>query len=144
VNFEEKDKALWGELRSPQSQPTYCPYAAKFKQWADTLCGTVVEATRYDNARAAVALNQCKLLLVDRLFEWRASVPKSHRNYTGKGHICLLHVFDEAYRTLRTIELSLTPPLLFLPAPPPARLPRTLSIADVVSFGGGLPEAPDE
>jgi hypothetical protein len=143
MNIEEITANLWGDF-SAQAQPHYCAYAARFKQWTETLCASVGEAARYGNAKAAVAVNQAKVLLVDKYFEWRAAAPKAHRNRTGEGHTCLFHVFDETYRTLRAIELSLTPPLLFLPPPPPPRVPKTLSIADVVSFGGLLPETTDE
>ncbi len=143
MNIEEVTADLWGDF-SPQTPPTYCAYAAKFKQWSETLCTSVGEAVRYDNARAAVAINQGKVLLVDKYFEWRAAAPKSHRNRTAEGHTCLFHVFDETYRTLRAIELSLTPPLLFLPPAQRFRAPKTLSVADVVAFGTLSPETTDE
>ena len=141
IDIEERIREIWGEQ---DSAPPICAAAQQFQQWTETLCTSVVKAGRYDNASAAVAVNQAKLLLLDKYFEWRAAVPKSHRNRTGEGHTCLYHVFVETYQTLRVIELSLTPPLLFLPPAPPFRAPKTLSIADVVSFGALLPGTPDE
>ena len=134
MNIEEITADLWGDF-SPQAPPSYCAYADRFRKWTGTLCTSVGESVKHDNAKAAVAINQAKVLLLDKYFEWRAASPKAHRNRTGEGHTCLFHVFDETYRTLRAIELSLTPPLLFLPPAPPPRTPKTLSIADVVSFG---------
>jgi hypothetical protein len=134
MNIEAIAASLWGDDFSPQA-PQPCAYAAKFKQWAETLCLSVGAAVRQDGAGAVVAVNQAKVLLVDKYFEWRAAAPKTHRNRTGDTHTCLFHVFVETYRTLRAIELSLTPPLLFLPPPPPVKLPTTLSIADVVGYG---------
>jgi hypothetical protein len=141
MNIEEITATLWGEF-SPSSQPQYCAYAARFKEWADALCAAVAQDFQKNGkngASAVVAVNQAKLLLVDKLFEWRSIAPKSHRNYTGEGHCCILRIFDDCYRALRAIELSLTPPLLLLPPPTPSRTPRVLSIADVVSFGPVTP-----
>ena len=121
MKIEEIAADLWGEF-SPQAPSPYCPYATKFKQWTETLYASVGQAVQDDSSGAAVAVNQAKVLLVDKYFEWRSAAPKAHRNRTGEGHICLFHVFDETYRTLRAVELSLTPPLLFLP-PPPAEPP---------------------
>ena len=143
MNAEEIAADLWGDFNSPQAQP-HCAYATRFKEWTETLYASVGAAVKLDNAGAAVAVNQAKVLLVDKYFEWRAAAPKSHRNRTGEGHICLFHVFDETYRTLRALELSLTPPLLFLSPPPQRRLPRTLSIADVVAFSAVSPGPSDE
>jgi hypothetical protein len=140
VNIEQVTADLWAGY-SPEPEPTYCAYAAKFKQQVEVLYASITAAVRQDNtnpeqsARAAVAIGQAKVLLVDAYFNWRTAVPKSHRNYTGSGHICLWHVYEETYRTIRAAELCITPPLLFLPAPPPNRQPSSLSIADVVAFG---------
>src|SRR4051812_6758926 len=122
MSVQDTHERLWGDF-SPQGQPAHCPYAEKFNQWTETLYASVGHAVKQDNASAAVAVNQAKVLLVDRYFEWRMAAPKAHRNRTGEGHICLFHVFDETYRPLRATELSLPPPLLFLPQPSPARLP---------------------
>ena len=92
-----------------------CRYAELFAQWCRELL------TAATGNASVISINQSKVLLVDKYFEWRNSVPKSHRNYLGSegGHVCIFQVFDSAYRQLRAVELALTPPLLFLPAPPP-------------------------
>src|SRR5436190_5780084 len=100
-----------------EEQPNYCVYARKFSEWANELC---VGATQDPTI---VRINQGKVLLVDKYMQWKASVPKRHRMYTGSGHDCIFHVFETAYDRLRVIELSLTPPMLFIPAPPPPPLP---------------------
>jgi hypothetical protein len=57
---------------------------------------------------------------LDRYFEWRAAVPRQHRNRLGvAGHPCIFQVFEEAYRQLKAAELALSPPSLVLPSPPP-------------------------
>jgi hypothetical protein len=138
---EEMTAELWGDF-NPSPPPTYCAYGRQFKVWVDALCAAVAQDVQQNGAGAVVAVNQAKVLLVDKLFEWQAAAPKAHRNYTGEGHTCILRVFSDCYRALKAFELSLTPPLLLLPPAPPRRAPRTLSIADVVSFGAVLPETP--
>jgi hypothetical protein len=137
----DRDKVheyLWGDF-SPQAPTTACVYYREFKNWADTLCAAVGRDVQKQGAGAVVAVNQAYVLLLTKYFDWRLAAPKAHRNYSGEGHLCLFHCFDETYRTLRAIELSLTPPLLLLPPPTPARTPRALSIADVVAFGAVSP-----
>lgn len=111
---------LWtraGELELPAEQADpedICVYAAKFSEWTTALCANVTQAP------SIVGVNQSKVLLLDKYFEWRNAVPRSHRNRVGKlGHVCLFHMFERAYEHLKVIELALTPPLLFLPSPPP-------------------------
>lgn len=107
--------------------PTYCVYAGKFNAWAQELC---VGATQ---SPSVVSINQSKVLLVDKYMEWRSFVPKRHRAYTGNTHVCIFHIFEIAYDRLKVVELSLTPPMLFLPTPPPPlpSLPPPPQIAGV-------------
>jgi hypothetical protein len=83
----------------------------------------------------------------DKYFEWRSTVPKSHKNRIGEttSHLCIFNVWLEGYKTLRAVELSLTPPLVLLPPAPPAKSAKTtLSIAEVVSYGGSSQGTRDE
>lgn len=99
-----------------QEQPNLCDYALKFSQWAEELCAG---ATQHPTI---VGINQAKIQLIDKYFEWRTFAPKRHRSYMFTGansHVCLWHVFEAAYDRLKLLELSLTPPMLFVPAPPP-------------------------
>lgn len=100
------------ELPSDEEQPDYCVYARKFNEWAQELC---ISATQQSSI---VSINQNKVLLLDKYMQWKASVPRRHRAYTGSGHACLFSVFERAYDRLRVLELSLTPPMLFIPSPP--------------------------
>jgi hypothetical protein len=99
------------EFRVSEEATKSCPNARKFAKWADKLVST---------SQTLIEVNQAKVLLLDRYFELRNYVPKSHRNRVGPGgHRCIYHVFEQTYEKLKVIELSLTPPLLFLPPPPP-------------------------
>jgi hypothetical protein len=95
--------------------PDYCPYAEQFHGWAEALWRTATQRA------TVVSINQAKVLLLDKYFEWRAAVPKAHRNHlsSSTGHTCIFYVFEEAYERLKVVELSLAPPMLFLPEPPP-------------------------
>lgn len=99
------------------NEPTLCVYARKFSQWAEELC---VGATTHPTL---VSINQSKVLLLDKYMEWRSFTPKRHRTYTGTAHTCIFHVFASAYDRLKVVELSLTPPMLFLPSLPPPQPP---------------------
>jgi hypothetical protein len=100
--------------------PSICPYAQQFRLWAQELGADLGDRP------TIVAVNQKKILLVDKYFDWRTVLPKSHRNRTGEhGHRCVWHVFEETYLQLKAVELALTPPLLFLPEKPP-RPPKPL------------------
>jgi hypothetical protein len=137
-DIEQRIQEIWGE--PDPAPPPICAPARQFQQWAEALCTSIYAEVQRDNTRGAIAVNQGKVLLIDKLHEWRATAPKDHRNRVGRGHTCLLDIFDQTYRALRAIELSLTPPLLFLPPSPAMRVPKTLSIADVVSFLPGADE----
>jgi hypothetical protein len=109
-----------------EPKPRLCPFAEQFSLWAEALFS---KATH--NA-SVVSVNQAKLLLVDRYMDWRAAVPGAHRNLGGSrsGHVCIFQVFEETYQKLKTVELSLTPPMLFLP-PPPSPPPPPPQIAGI-------------
>ncbi len=105
--------------QSGQEGPSLCVYARKFSGWAEELCAGATED------HTLIGINQAKVQLLDKFFEWRTFAPKRHRNYTASnangptGHICIFHVFQAVYERLKVLELSLTPPMLFLPTPPP-------------------------
>jgi hypothetical protein len=117
---------LWhrndGEFDPPSQQgrdgSSMCLYAQKFSEWAEELALSVVQEP------TIIKVNQAKVQLLDKFFEWRTFAPKRHRHYTTSnasgpsGHTCLFHVLEAVYDRLKVIELSLTPPMLFLPTPP--------------------------
>lgn len=109
TSFDE----IWNG-KAPAKEPFLCPLAASFAAWANELVDRIL------GEPDVVAINQAKVLLVDRFFEYRNYAPKKHRviSNSGGGHICIFQVFEEHYERLKAVELALTPPLLFLPEPP--------------------------
>jgi hypothetical protein len=96
------------DTRVPESPQEICFYGKSFSIWADELVA--------ENSGSLVKINQAKVLLVDRYFEWRAYVPKNHRNRVSeRSHLCIWHIFELTHRKLRLAELAQTGPLLFLP-----------------------------
>jgi hypothetical protein len=90
-----------------------CRYAQAFSDW-------VAQALDVSQDPNVIVVNQAKLLLVDKYFEFYSVVPKRHRKHLGdRGHTCIFQVFLHVYQQLKALELSLTPPMLFLPPPPP-------------------------
>ncbi len=120
-------------LQTEKEVPNLCVYARKFSEWAEELCAGAIQG------QTIIGINQAKVQLLDKFFEWRTFAPKRHRNYAATGangpigHTCIFHVFEAAYDRLKVLELSLTPPLLFLPppTPPPAPPPPPPQIAGV-------------
>jgi len=101
------------ELQEPVN---LCRHARAFSDWADW----ATQVLGLNNNPNIVAVNQAKVLLVDKYFEWYSVVPKRHRHRLGnRGHTCIFQVFLQVYQQLKALELSLTPPMLFLPSPPP-------------------------
>ena len=90
-----------------------CSYAQAFSDWA-------ARTLDISQNPSVVLVNQAKVLLVDKYYEWYSIVPKRHRYHLSpRGHTCIFQVFLQFYQQLKALELSLTPPLLFLPPPPP-------------------------
>ena len=109
--------SLWNSSETfnlPETPPNTCAYAQKFSTWVEELL------TRDAKEPSIVFINQAKVLLLDKYFEWRSVVPKRHRTRLGHlgHHQCISQVFEEAYERLKATELTLMPPLLFLPPPP--------------------------
>ena len=96
----------------------HCAYAQIFHRWSGELLSQFVETSP-----TPVRLTQAKVLLQDRYFGLRASVPKSHRNRMGgHGHVCIFQVYEQAYQKIRLVELTLTPPQVIVPTPPAPQL----------------------
>lgn len=133
--------AIWHPhaTSSPDPPVAQCLPAQRFAAWAEEICKQAVES------KSLVSIAQTKVLLVDKLFEWRSCVPRSHRNRIGEqGHFCIWHVFEAAYLKLRIAELSLTPPMLFLPPPPPPPPAKIVKVYKVDGFPIGEMEEDEE
>ena len=127
---------LWRERQEfqfspPDEKEERCVYAQHFGAWAEALYQEEVRAPSH------VGINQKMLLLTKKYFEWRPTVPKSHRDrISDRGHVCIFAIFERTFYRLRVLELSLVPPMLFIPPPPPAppALPPPPQIAGI-TFG---------
>ena len=125
----------------PAGKEERCIYAQHFAAWAETLYQEEVQAPTH------IGINQKMLLLTKKYFEWRAAVPKAHRDrISERGHVCLFPIFERTFHRLKVLELSLAPEMLFLPAPsppPPTKVTKVYKI-DKFSFPIGEVEEDDE
>jgi hypothetical protein len=109
ARFEDLWKSI-PDFQLPEPKPKYCVYAHHFWEWATQLTTGVAKNPN------VVAVNRAKITLMDKYFEWRNSVSRSHRDRLGNtSHTCIYQVFVDAHDQLRVVELSLTPPPLYLP-----------------------------
>jgi hypothetical protein len=107
-----------------------CGHARDFAAWIEENIQAVLKYP------TPISLNQSKLRLLDRYFDYRAAVTKAHRDCIGeRNHLCIFHIFERAFQQLRLCELKLTPPLLFIPPAPAApSMPTPKQVVDVI-FG---------
>jgi len=124
MSYEESFYYHWNsipklEIPDPLDR-TICVYALSFQKWVDELSNMMQNPSD-------IGVNQAKILLADKYFDWERLVPQSHRMRLGvHGHTCIYQVFKKAYENLRIMELHLTPPRINFPPPPPPMkiLPR--------------------
>ena len=118
----EKMWHQFDDFEVPKVPANFCRFAKQFSDWADDLL-------KVTERPSIVAINQSKILLLDRFMDWLRAVPPSHRRIADTSHhTCIWHVFQQAYERLKVAELSLTPPMLFLPpAPPPPPPPPQIA-----------------
>ena len=94
-------------LTPPEDGADFCEGAERFFGWAEELCAAVEER------ESVVAVNQALVLLVKRFFSWGDNLPRRHRSRNGRQkHVCVFEVFEVAYRRLRELELTISPPPL--------------------------------
>ena len=106
------------EFQKPVHPHDLCDAARLFAEWSDALCLQVLEDP------TLVSVNQKKVQLQDKYWEWVSLVPKEHKHRVGpNGHTCIYHVYAHTYEKLRTVEVGLSPPRLFEPPPPPSLPP---------------------
>ena len=111
------------DFASDEPEPDLCQPAAELAEWVENLIREVNERS----TEAAVHVG--KLLLQDRYWAFYNTASKVHKNHIGTraGHTCIFQVYQAAYNTLHTLELSLTPPRLADPQVPSAARPSGLA-----------------
>jgi hypothetical protein len=123
MNIDDRLTECWGDFQPPAKT---CTYAEQFASWAEDLCREV------ELKRDAVTTNQAILRLCHRYWEWFNYVGRAHRYRIGDtGHSCIFHVFQQSFNRLKVVELSLTPPLLFIPKDPPVLPPIQIAGIDL-------------
>ena len=91
-----------------------CTFAEQFARQTEEQYQLAARDTNH------VSINQALLQVCKKYWEWFYAVPKSHRlRVDSRGHRCIHAVFRETYDRLKALELTLAPPMLFLPPPPP-------------------------
>lgn len=112
--------------------PDYCEFAYDFARWSEELFDQVLAKP------SVIAVNQAKVLLLDKYYMWFNSIPRRHSSMTGRlSHICVDVVFDEGYRRLRRLELRLAPPPIEAVRKAPAPEPTVPLLG--VRFGDWVP-----
>lgn len=110
MNVIESQEDIWhsfDDFEVPEDRPQPCRHAEEFALWADEL----LERTDMSNQ---ISVNQAKVQLLDKYFDFFALVPKSHRYCVGtRSHICIFHVFKLVGDLLQAAELKLHKPELF-------------------------------
>jgi len=128
-NEEEVRNIMRGEgnLEIPEDVIDFCEFARSFMEWGDKLLDIKKEYT-------LISINQAKILLLDKFFEWYWYLPRSHRiRLNPRRHICIFQVFVPLYQRLKVIELAITPPLVFVPPePPPMKILPRPNLAGIV------------
>ncbi len=133
--FESYYELFAEDQRKGEEQSSlFCPYSRQFQAWVDELLQNL-------STPSVVQINQAKVLLVDKYFEWKRIVPRTTRNHLGVSgkHYCITNVFEDTYiAKLKAAEIALTPPMLFLPPPPQPPRPEYPALA----FGEEEDESP--
>lgn len=89
------------EESPPDPDSQLCPYSRAFKAWCEEQIAPV------EKSPSIVAVAYKKVLLQDKYHDYRNAVPRTHRDYSGKGHECLYHVYCASYNRIRLVELGL-------------------------------------
>src|SRR5215213_7431933 len=111
------DDQQWNLFRDwtlePAEKAQPCAYAQEFATWRDTVCQAALASTNL------IVLNQIRLKVVNRYYEFFVSVPKAHQRCLGsRKHVCIFSVFIETMQLLKEHELRIDPPLLLEPPQP--------------------------
>lgn len=107
-----------------------CTFAEQFARQAEEQYQLAARDTNH------VSINQALLQVCKKYWEWFYAVPKNHRlRVDSRGHRCIHAVFRETYDRLKALELTLAPPMLFLPPPPPLPPPPALETLPGITLG---------
>ena len=112
MDFEARFYSIWSgvtdlEIPQPPVKEEMCPFAYGFNAWVEKMLMILDEPS-------LAKINQAKILLLDKYFEYYRSVPLSHRQRLGpNGHTCIFQVFLSCYERLYIAGLTLVPPILF-------------------------------
>lgn len=124
--FRHKDFSF----QENEDEVTSCIYAEQFTHYAEEQYQAAVKSPSH------ISLNQALLQVCKKYWEWFYVIPKNHRNRVdGRGHRCIHAVFRETYERLKALELTLDPPILYLPPPPPPPPPAMLESFKGVTLG---------
>lgn len=115
-----------------------CARAEEFQDYVDRLF-----EGRLDNADQVV-LNQMKVEVQDRYYDYRSSAPRRHQNISGigSGHRCIFAVFIDACKCLREKERAILPQPVerIVTVEVPAKLPASPFDGLLVGTVGPDPE----
>lgn len=112
-----------------------CVYAQRFSEQAGEMCNRAVANPSH------VLINQTLLQVSKKYWEWYGVVPKTHRTCVeARGHRCIHAVFKQCYELLKALELSLEPPMLYLPTPPVPPPPPVVQTIAGITIGEVLGE----
>ena len=127
------DLALWQvastvrftQRRAVDEETVYCPAAQELADWVERHIlsvkedaeVTAVKASR-DQAKtdwAKLAIYQAKLHLQDAYWRYYFPLPSSHQTHVGnRGHLCIFHVYKQAWQELDQLLKSVAPPRLVI------------------------------
>lgn len=122
------------EGRRKRSAP--CTHATAFIEWTDDRFGHLGITS------SAAELNQVRLELLDKYFDWLQIVPMLHRTTvpTEDAHVCILEVFQASYFYLTDLGLR-SKFHESVPPPSPVRKPISAMIlkarGDNIEVDGG-------
>ncbi len=123
--WQQTTEVRFTQRREVEEETAYCPAAQELADWVERHIlsvkedaeVTAVKASR-DQAktdRAKRAIYQAKLNLQDAY--WRAyfPLPSSHQTHVGnRGHVCIFHVYKQAWQELDQMLRSVAPPPLVI------------------------------
>lgn len=130
--WSRHDDFVW-QPSEHEDQP--CVYAQQFATQAVSLYQPALQDPSH------ISLNQALLQVCKKYWEWFYVVPKRHRIHVeGRQHHCIHAEFRQIYERLKVVELSLAPPMLFLPPPPAPPTPPVVKTFAGITLGEVLGE----